>query len=246
MEKTQEKKATVKQIAEPEVKKMSIYEKMQKITEEMGVIQKNLSIQAGSNKYKAVSERDILDNVKPLEAKYRIYSYPFERNILQSDILVKETEYQGKATKTNSLFMRIEAIYRFVNIDMPEQYIDIKSYADGIDTGDKAAGKAMTYADKYALMKAYKISTGDDPDKDPSPENGYAKKPKIDYRKELISYCQKNSIDLKKVAKDYKMVGKKLSNDDYLDILEDIKAEEARLDRIAQPDVFIDEGELNG
>ena len=28
----------------------------------------------------------------------------------------------------------------------------------------------MTYADKYALMKAYKIETGDDPDKDPSGE----------------------------------------------------------------------------
>lgn len=28
----------------------------------------------------------------------------------------------------------------------------------------------MTYADKYALMKAYKITTGDDPDKDASPE----------------------------------------------------------------------------
>ena len=29
----------------------------------------------------------------------------------------------------------------------------------------------MTYADKYALMKAYKISTGDDPDQqEPKPE----------------------------------------------------------------------------
>ena len=190
MEEQKEEKTVAKEIAVSEIKKMSIYEKMQKITEEMGVIQKNLSIQAGSNKYKAVSERDILDNVKPLEAKYRIYSYPFERNILQSDILVKETEYQGKATKTNSLFMRIEAIYRFVNIDMPEQYIDIKSYADGIDTGDKAAGKAMTYADKYALMKAYKISTGDDPDKDPSPENGYQKS------KQQIIYATQKQVEI--------------------------------------------------
>ena len=31
-----------------------------------------------------------------------------------------------------------------------------------------ATGKAMTYADKYALMKAYKIITGDDPDQEPS------------------------------------------------------------------------------
>lgn len=190
MEKQKEEKTTAKEIAVSEIKKMSIYEKMQKITEEMGVIQKNLSIQAGSNKYKAVSERDILDNVKPLETKYRIYSYPFERNILQSDILVKETEYQEKITKINSLFMRIETNYRFVNIDFPEQYIDIKSYADGIDTGDKATGKAMTYADKYALMKAYKISTGDDPDKDPSPENGYQKD------KQQITYATQKQVEI--------------------------------------------------
>ena len=28
----------------------------------------------------------------------------------------------------------------------------------------------MTYADKYALMKAYKIMTGDDPDQNKSPD----------------------------------------------------------------------------
>lgn len=230
MEKTQKKEEVKVQItSEPNVKAMNIYEKMQKITEEMGVVQKNLSIQAGASKYNAVSERDILDNVKPLEARYRVYSYPLDRQILQTDTLTKEAEYKGKITRTNSLFMRIETIYRFINIDLPEQYVDIKSYADGIDTGDKAAGKAMTYADKYALMKAYKISTGDDPDKDPSPENGYLKGQKIDYRKELINYCQKSGIDLKKIAQDYQMVGKKLSNDDYFDILEDIKLEETRL-----------------
>ena len=50
-----------------------------------------------------------------------------------------------------------------------------KAILVGLDTGDKAPGKAMTYADKYALMKAYKLSTGDDPDKDASPEDGYKK-----------------------------------------------------------------------
>ena len=49
--------------------------------------------------------------------------------------------------------------------------IEIITYGDGIDTQDKGPGKAMTYADKYALMKAYKIITGDDPDQNPSPES---------------------------------------------------------------------------
>ena len=44
------------------------------------------------------------------------------------------------------------------------------TYGDGVDTQDKAPGKAMTYADKYALLKAYKIVTGEDPDQQHSPD----------------------------------------------------------------------------
>jgi hypothetical protein len=71
---------------------------------------------------------------------------------------------------------RIETVYRFVNVDQPEEYIETTTFAEGIDTQDKGSGKAMTYADKYALMKAYKISTGDDPDQNASEENNYRAK----------------------------------------------------------------------
>lgn len=161
---------------------MNIFEKMQKVTDEMSVVVKGLNVQVNkTSSYKAVSERDILDNVKPLETKYGIYSYPYSRKVIDSDTLVKETEFINSrtddvtTTKTNTLFMRIETIYRFVNVEKTDEFVDITTYGDGLDTGDKAPGKAMTYADKYALMKAYKISTGDDPDKDPSPESGYKK-----------------------------------------------------------------------
>lgn len=161
---------------EEEIKTMNIYEKMSLITEEIGVIEKGLTVEINKTKsYKAVSERDVLDGVKPIEKKYRIYSYPFEREIIDKDTLVKESEYNGNITKTNTLFMRLKTVYRFINMDNPSEFIDITTYGDGLDTGDKAPGKAMTYADKYALMKAYKLSTGDDPDKEASPENGYKK-----------------------------------------------------------------------
>ena len=160
-----------------EIKALNIYEKMSLITSEIGVVEKNLEVPTGGKKsYKAVSERDVLDAVKPIEAKYRVYSYPASRQVIDRDVLVKESEYNGQVTRTNSLFMRIDTVYRFVNMDNPAEYIDITTYGDGIDTGDKATGKAMTYADKYALMKGYKISTGDDPDKDASPEHGYERK----------------------------------------------------------------------
>ena len=160
-----------------DVKEMNIYEKLSAITAEIGVVEKNLNVKVSSNSsYKAVSERDVLDAVKPIEQKYRVYSYPANRRIIDRDVLTKETEYNGTITRTNTLFMRVETVYRFVNIDKPDEFIETTVYGDGLDTGDKASGKAMTYADKYALMKAYKLSTGDDPDKEASPEHGYEKK----------------------------------------------------------------------
>lgn len=150
----------------------NIYQKMSAITNELRTVAKNLNVDMGKGKsYKAVQEKDILDAVKPLEEKYGIYSYPITREIVDSDILEKETQYGI----SKNLYMRIKTTYRFVNIEKTEEFIDMVSFADGIDSGDKATGKAMTYADKYALMKAYKIATGDDPDAEGSPEKGYSK-----------------------------------------------------------------------
>ena len=156
------------------LKKMNLFEKMQLITNEIGVVEKGLQVRVtDKSSYKAVSERDVLDAVKPIEQKYRVFSLPISRRIIAQDVLEKVSEYNGKTSKTNTMYMRIETTYRFYNIDNPDEYIDTITYADGLDTGDKASGKAMTYADKYALMKAYKISTGDDPDKEASAEQGY-------------------------------------------------------------------------
>ena len=195
---------------EEESKKLNIYEKMGLITEEMAVVEKGLKVQVSqTNSYKAVSERDILDNVKPLEKKYRVYSYPIDRKIVDNDTLVKESEYQGKITKTNTLFMRLEITYRFVNMDNTEDFIDIKTYGDGLDTGDKAPGKAMTYGDKYALMKAYKISTGDDPDKEASPQEGYKTEEKKASPKQL-DILEKYFEELEEVE------GKEFALDNFL------------------------------
>lgn len=152
---------------------MNIFEKMAKITEELGIVAKNLDVKAGGGSYKAVSERDILDAVKPLEAKYGIYSYPCDREILESATLESESTYQNKTTVKTTFFTRIKTTYRFVNIENPEEFITTITFSEGIDPQDKGSGKAMTYADKYALMKAYKISTGDDPDQEGSKEERY-------------------------------------------------------------------------
>lgn len=142
-----------------ENKGLNIFQKMLKITAELPSVVKGMEVRGvdGKVKYLAVGEKDILDTVKPLEEKYGIYSFPFQREF-------EKMEYKDR------IAVRCKVVYRFINVDNPTEMIDIISYGDGIDTQDKAPGKAMTYADKYALMKAYKISTGEDPDQEASPE----------------------------------------------------------------------------
>lgn len=152
---------------------MNIFEKMSAITTELNAVAKNLKVGEGRNSYKAVGEADVLAAVKPLEAKHGVYSYPFSRQIVERDVITTRKIYNGQESESSRFFMRIETVYRFVNTEKPDEFIDITTYGDGIDSGDKAPGKAMTYGDKYALLKAYKIITGDDPDQTASEPDGY-------------------------------------------------------------------------
>ncbi len=154
-----------------ENKEMNIFEKLSNITNEISNVNKNLTVGEGKSSYKAVGEADILKAVKELEFKYRVYSYPYSREVIESTMYTTSNQYGDK----NNIFSRIKTIYRFVNIDKPEEYIETTTFSEGIDTQDKGSGKAMTYADKYALMKSYKIITGDDPDQNAS-EDGYKNK----------------------------------------------------------------------
>lgn len=183
---------------------LNIFQRMSAITSDLQTVAKNLTVDTGKGKgYKAVSERDIIDAVKPLEAKHGVYSYPMNREILQAEMLESETQY---GTKT-SFFSRIKTTYRFVNVDKPEEYIDMVTFAEGVDSQDKGSGKAMTYSDKYALMKAYKISTGDDPDQSASEETRYTK-PGASHsptlasdadRKHIIETCKAMDLDYRAI-----------------------------------------------
>ena len=159
-----------------ETEGLNIYQRMLAITADMQTVAKNLLVPAGGGKYRAVSETDVLNAVKPLEIRHGVYSYPVERRTISVDVLETEErrkDYDTKQYETikkTQFVYRIETRYRFVNVDCPDEYIDVVSYGDGIDSADKAPGKAMTYSDKYALLKAYKIQTGDDPDQDASPD----------------------------------------------------------------------------
>lgn len=189
-------------MSELNLKEMNIFEKLSAISLEISAVAKNLSVGVGKSTYKAVGEADVLAAVRPAEAKFRVYSYPVRRTIIETGVL-ESTNYNGEVKK--QLFERIEVTYRFVNMDKPDDFIDITSYGDGIDSGDKSVGKAMTYADKYALLKAYKIITGEDPDKDASENLKNTATKKVDKVNKGVSpalakECEEYGITLEQIA----------------------------------------------
>lgn len=198
----------------------NIYKKMSAITAELTAVAKNLNVGIGKAAYKAVGEADVLAAVKPLEEKHGVYSYPYSRKIVEADLVTTTSEYQGKVTEKTNRYLRIETVYRFVNIDNPDEYIDITTYGDGIDPQDKAVGKAMTYSDKYALLKAYKIITGEDPDQFKSEEGKTEKK--LTNREKVIAVAKERGIDVKELAKDYNL-SNKTTEERYAEVLADLE-----------------------
>lgn len=187
---------------------MNIYEKLLAITDELSAVAKNLNVGEGRSSYKAVGEADVLAAVKPLEFKYKVYSYPYSRRIVDTNIMTTTTTYKDTTKETNKLFMRIETGYRFVNVENPDEYIDVTTYGDGVDSQDKAPGKAMTYSDKYALLKAYKIITGEDPDQYKSEEGTFKEmkpEPSREWRDKVYNYAIENGITHAELAKDYNL-----------------------------------------
>ena len=139
----------------------NIYQRLLAIMTDLKALEKTLTIDMGKDKsYKAVCEADVLAAVKPLEAKHGVYSYPCDREIVFGDFVEKKTQYGPRV----EVFIRVKTTYRFVNVDKPDECIETVTFGDGVDSQDKAPGKAITYSDKYALLKAYKIITGVDPD----------------------------------------------------------------------------------
>lgn len=140
---------------------LNIYQKMDMVRVEVGSIAKNIKVSTSSNGgYQAVSESDVLKAVNEAEHKWGLLSFQEALEIIESEKIERVLRDQ----KTLLFRIRIRSVVRVVNIDNPSEFVYFYGLGDGLDSQDKATGKANTYALKYALMRGYKIPTGEDPD----------------------------------------------------------------------------------
>ncbi|MBW2054037.1 MAG: ERF family protein [Deltaproteobacteria bacterium] len=81
--------------------------------------------------------------------------------------VVDSFEVRDHTTKNggHEYFTILKMSFTWVNVDKPEERIGFPWTGQGLDTGEKGVGKALTYAEKYFILKFFQIPTDkDDPD----------------------------------------------------------------------------------
>ena len=83
----------------------------------------------------------------------------------------------GKSSKGGrEVTTELDLEFTWVNTENPEEKIKIKWYGQGVDNSEKGVGKALTYAEKYFMLKQFNVATDiDDPDSFQEKAQSYSK-----------------------------------------------------------------------
>lgn len=109
------------------------------------------------HKYAYATESDVAERVREELAERNIMMIPSVTN--------SETREHITAKGNREYIVTVHMEFTFMDGDTGET-ISFNTVGEGQDAGDKGSYKAMTGAQKYALMKVFMIPTGDDPEAD--------------------------------------------------------------------------------
>jgi hypothetical protein len=131
-----------------------IYGLMAAVLKEVGVIEKGRrNVQQG---YQFRGIDDVYEAVHPLFAKHGIFTVP--------RVLNEETNERTTQSGTVLRFVKLTMAYDFFAPDGSR--VTAEMIGEAMDAGDKASNKAMSAAQKYALIQTFCIPTGSTPDAD--------------------------------------------------------------------------------
>lgn len=151
------------------------------VMNEVAGIEKSLTVGSGNSSYKGVSDKDVKRIIGNAMAKHGLCILPLDINAKSQIDRWEEVDQYSKSVpkdmKTKqSVFVEVETKYLLLHISGESQIV--AGYGHGVDSQDKSAGKATTYALKNALLYTFMIPTGDidDADKTHSDDHDIPKK----------------------------------------------------------------------
>lgn len=133
-------------------KTLNVYQRINEVRKMIGYVQKDKAVSTGGGSYKAVTHDAVTGMIRDALIKQGVVIVP---SVTACVFHPKEPDAKQRL---------YEATYEieFVNIDDPADRIVSKQSAHALDNGDKAPGKAQSYATKYAILKLFNIETGED------------------------------------------------------------------------------------
>ena len=135
---------------------LNIYQRINEVMRKVSYIKKETSVNGGGASYKAVTRDSVVAALR--------------EQIVQAGIVVETSQISGEWTVLRDMNAQPQPVkmglykgfyeVRFINIDKPEDRAVMNIEAHANDNGDKAPGKAATYAEKTALLKQFLLETG--------------------------------------------------------------------------------------
>lgn len=140
---------------------MNIYEKLLEVRKAIPYLQK----ESQGQQYKYTGSSQVLAAVRK---KLDDLGLLLITRVVGHQLHSETVEYmdRDKPKKTTTYFTELELEMEWVNVENPTETIKIPFYAQGVDiAGEKGVGKALTYGEKYFMLKEFNIATDkDDPD----------------------------------------------------------------------------------
>lgn len=137
---------------------MNIYQKLIEVRKTVPYLQK----ENRGQQYQYVSSSQTLSAVRAKMDELGLMLVP---RVTGHNVREKTEERNGGKV-TITYFTELDIEFCWVNADKPDETVTCPWYGQGVDiAGEKGVGKALTYAEKYFLLKTFNIATDkDDPD----------------------------------------------------------------------------------
>ncbi|MDT2194880.1 ERF family protein [Paenibacillus larvae] len=132
---------------------MTLVKKLAEVMDSVKYIQK--TGYNSFNNYKYATEADVNEKVREELAGRKVIMIP---NVKSQSI----REHKNRKGYIEYI-ATVQVEFTFMDGESGET-ITFSTFGEGQDSGDKGTYKAITGAQKYALMKAFMIPTGDDPE----------------------------------------------------------------------------------
>jgi hypothetical protein len=168
-ETVQEKIDSISKIEFPAYKTPNLVLAINQVMREVKNIEKNSTVGSGDYAFNAVSDKDVKFQVGQAMERAGLVVIPIS---VEPTATIDRYEDQWKKRKKD-VFTEVKTKYLLMHES--GEKIEFAGYGQAVDNMDKSAGKATTYALKYALLYLFMVPTGkiDDADKTQPPKEGH-------------------------------------------------------------------------